>query len=140
MVRAVQAERRLPRLGAVGREAQRAWNRFSRFLIDLGDDHARDEHAEARRVAAVQRQLDDALRVDDFGDGRLRDVDRRRFARDRDGLRELAKLERDVEREVLVRRQDDIRLADRSEPCELGANLVRRSAAATGTNSARSRR
>ena len=54
----------------------------------------------------------------------LRDVDRRRFAGDRDGLRELAKLERDVEREVLVRGQDDIRLADRPETGELGANLV----------------
>ena len=126
VVRAVETERRLPRLGAVGREAQRAGNRLARFLVDFRHDHARDEHAEPRGVAAVQRQLDDPLRVDDFGDRRRGDVDRGGLARDRDGLGQIAKLERDVEREVLVGRQDDVRLTDRPEARELGSNLVRR--------------
>jgi hypothetical protein len=56
----------LPGFSAIGRETKRARNGFARLLIDLCDDHAGDEHAEARGVAAVERQFDDALRVDDF--------------------------------------------------------------------------
>ena len=92
VVRAVQTERRLPRLRAVGREAQRAGNGFPGLLIDPRHDRARHEHAEPRRIAAVQRQLDDPFRVDDFGDCCAADVNGGRLARDRDRFCEVAEL------------------------------------------------
>ena len=70
----------------------------------------------SRGVAAVQRQLDDALGVDDFAEGRRRDVDGGGFAGDRDGLGEVAELEREVHREVLVRLQHHVVCADVRKP------------------------
>src|SRR5207302_825583 len=61
VARAVQPERHLTRLGAVGRQPQRAGDRFPGFLIDLLKHHAGYERAQLRGVAAVQRQLDDPV-------------------------------------------------------------------------------
>jgi hypothetical protein len=75
---------------------------------------------------SVQRKLDDAPGVDDFADGRAGDVNRGRLTCHRDGLCEVAKLQRDIQREVLVRQQNDVRAAPRPETRELGADLIGR--------------
>src|SRR5439155_13195760 len=123
MARAVETERYLPRLRAVGREPQRAWNRFPRLLIDRRQHHARHQRAQLRGVAAVQRQLDDPFRIDDFGDRRRGDVDRGRLARYGNGLRNRADFNREAHREVFVGLQQDAFALRRPEPGQLRADV-----------------
>jgi hypothetical protein len=77
---AVETERDLPRLGAVGRHAQRAGNRLPRLTIHRRQHHAGDQGAQGRGVAAVERELDDALGIDDLAERGRRHVHQRRFS------------------------------------------------------------
>ena len=124
VVGAVQPVRVLALAGAVGRNADRARDRLAGLLADRRQHGARDQRLQPRDFAAGDRQLDDARVVDDLADGCRRDVDRRRFARDRDRFRQITELERDVHREILVRLQRDIRAAHRLEARQLRANLI----------------
>ena len=124
VARAVQPVRVLALAGAVGRNADRAWNRLAGFLADRSQHGARDQRLQPCHLAAGDRQLDDARVVDDLADGRRGDVDGGRFAGDRDRFRQVTQLERDVHREILVRLQGNVRAAHGLEARQLRANLV----------------
>jgi hypothetical protein len=126
MAGAIEPERHLPRLGAVGRQPQRAGNRLPRFLIDRGQHHAGHQRAQLGRVAAVQRQFDNALLIDDLAEDRRRDVDGGRFAGYGHGLRERANLDREIHGEVLVRLQQQTLALRRPEPLQLRGDVVGR--------------
>ena len=120
----VQSERHLPRFGPVGRHPQRAGDRFPRFLIDLSEHHPRHQRAQLCGIATVQRQLDDAFRIDDFTEGRRCDVDRGRLAGHRDRFRKGAELDREIHGEVLVRLQQHALTLRRPKPGKLCGDIV----------------
>ena len=128
VARAVQPVRVLALAGAVGRNADRARDRLAGFLADRRQHGARHQRLQPCHLAAGDRQLDDARVIDDLGDGRRRDVDRGRLAGDRDRFRQVAQLERDVHREILVGLQGDVRASHGLESRQLSANLIGRRA------------
>ena len=107
VARAVQSKRHRECLRAVRAQPQGARDRLAGFRADRRDDGAGDERRQFRRVAPIERQLDDARVVDDFAQRRRRQVNVCGLAGDADCLTELAELERQVHREAEVGGQLD---------------------------------
>ena len=124
VARAVQPVRVLALAGAVGRNADRTWDRLTGFLAHRRQHGARHQRLQPCHLAAGDRQLDDARVVDDFADGCRGDVDGGRVAGDRDRFRQVTQLEGDVHRQILVRLQGNVRAAHGFETRQLSADLI----------------
>ena len=121
----VQSKRHRALLRTVRGQPQGAGDRLAGFGADRPDHGARDQRRQFRRVAPVERQLDDARVVDDFADGGCCDVHLHRVPRDADCLTQFPKLEREVHAQVLVRQQFDTGAADASESGECRPDFIR---------------
>ncbi len=80
---------------AAGRVAESARRRIARLTAETARrrHHAGNQCAELREIAAVERQIDDLLFVDDNAVGRVAGLDERDFGVDGDRFGELADLE-----------------------------------------------
>ena len=71
-------------------------------LADVVENHTGHEELQLKRVATVQRQVDDSSLIDDFNHRSLHQIDPRGSAFNRQFLRDLSKFHRDGDGQVLV--------------------------------------